>query len=131
MAPEMSMETGYDCKADIWSLGITLIEMAEGRPPLADINHMRAIFMIPSRPPPEMTNPAEWSPELNDFLKQCLRKNPEERPDASSLLSHAFVKPVSEKNPLKPLLKEQNSILAEVGRERMLLEHDIGVKPIA
>jgi len=120
MAPEVIGELGYDYKADIWSLGITVIEMAEGRPPYSDMHPMRVIFVIPSRPPPTMTNPEQWSPELNDFVKKCLLKNPNERPDATTLLAHPFLKTVSKKNPLKPLLKEQKQIIAKVGREKAL-----------
>jgi len=120
MAPEVIGELGYDYKADIWSLGITVIEMAEGRPPHSDMHPMRVIFVIPSRPPPTMTEPDKWSPELNDFVKKCLMKNPAERPDATTLLSHPFLKNVAKKNPLKPLLKEEKRIIAEMGREKAL-----------
>jgi len=118
MAPEVIEELDYDYKADIWSLGITVIEMAEGRPPHSEMHPMRVIFVIPSRPPPTMTEPKKWSPELNDFVKKCLMKDPSERPDATTLLSHPFLKNVSKKNPLKPLLKKQKQIIAKLGREK-------------
>jgi serine/threonine kinase 3 len=73
MAPEV-MQEEYDKEADIWSLGITAIEMAEGRPPYYNIHPMRAIFMIPTRPPPKLTNPELWSPEFISFVAACLQK---------------------------------------------------------
>ena len=82
----MIQESSYDGKADIWSLGITAIEMAEGKPPYAGIHPMRAIFMIPSRPPPVLNDKNLWSDEFKDFLNLCLKKNPEERPKARELL---------------------------------------------
>nr|ALR88659.1 serine/threonine-protein kinase 3-like 092 [Saccoglossus kowalevskii] len=92
MAPEVIQEIGYDCVADIWSLGITALEMAEGKPPYADIHPMRAIFMIPTKPPPTFRNPEKWSEDFIDFVLQCLVKNPSERPSASRLLQHPFIK---------------------------------------
>jgi len=71
MAPEVIQEVGYDVRADIWSLGITVIEIAEGKPPYSNIHPMRAIFMIPSRPPPKFTDPDKWSKDMNDFLSKC------------------------------------------------------------
>ena len=91
MAPEIIQEIGYGCVADIWSLGITSIEMAEGKAPYADINPMRAMFMIPSKPPPSFTKPDQWSSQFIDFVSQCLVKNPEERATASQLLQHEFI----------------------------------------
>lgn len=98
MAPEVIQEIGYNCVADIWSLGITSIEMAEGKPPYADIHPMRAIFMIPTNPPPTFRKPELWTDEFTDFVKKCLVKNPEQRATATQLLQHPFItnaKPVT------------------------------------
>ena len=92
MAPEVIQEIGYDCLADIWSLGITALEMAEGKPPYGDIHPMRAIFMIPSKPPPSFRDPDKWSFEFIDFVSRCLVKNPENRATAAQLLQHAFIR---------------------------------------
>lgn len=54
------LQVGYDCMADVWSLGITSLEMAEGKPPYADIHPMRAIFMIPTKQPPSFRQPDQW-----------------------------------------------------------------------
>ena len=76
MAPEVIQMSDYDGLADIWSLGITVIEMAEGAPPRADMHPFRAIFQIPKAEPPTLTHPDEWSENLNDFLRHCLVKDP-------------------------------------------------------
>ncbi|CAD5115083.1 DgyrCDS4096 [Dimorphilus gyrociliatus] len=92
MAPEVIQEIGYDCGADIWSLGITALEMAEGKPPYGDIHPMRAIFMIPTKPPPSFREPDKWSQEFIDFVLKCLVKRPEDRATANELLEHEFIK---------------------------------------
>ena len=73
-------------QADIWSLGITAIEIAETQPPLFEIASLRVIFLIPVRDPPTFKEPSKWSPEFNDFIANCLRKDPQKRPSATALL---------------------------------------------
>lgn len=65
--------------------------MAEGKPPYGDIHPMRAIFMIPTKPPPTLRELNKWSPEFKDFVNQCLVKNPEERPSATKMLENDFI----------------------------------------
>ena len=91
MAPEVIQDIGYDCVADIWSLGITALEMAEGKVPYIDIHPMRAMFKIPSNPPPSFNEPDKWSSEFIDFVSQCLVKNPQKRATASELLKDEFI----------------------------------------
>ncbi|KAJ3136531.1 hypothetical protein HK100_001674, partial [Physocladia obscura] len=95
MAPEVitaeNMDTSYDFKVDIWSLGISAIEMAEGHPPMFDMLPMRVLFMIPNMDPPQLKD-THWSSEFRDFLNLCLQKNPEFRPSAKLLLQHPFIK---------------------------------------
>lgn len=74
-------------QADIWSLGITAIEMAEGRPPYHDIHPVRAIFLIPSRPAPKLSDGAAFSESFNDFISRCLAKKPADRATSEELLS--------------------------------------------
>jgi len=93
MAPEVisgGQITGYNAKADIWSLGITAIELAEGCPPHSDMHPMRAIFLIPTRPEPKLADTA-WSSDFASFVHACLRHNTKERLSSSELVCHAFV----------------------------------------
>ena len=92
MAPEVIKESHYDGRADVWSLGITAIEMAEGAPPHSNLNPLRAIFLIPSKPAPNLNDPDLWSPEMVDFIRCCCKKDPSERSDSALLTSHPFVK---------------------------------------
>lgn len=121
MAPEVIQESSYDGEADIWSLGITAIEMAESKPPLAGVHPMRAIFMIPSRPPPTLTSPEKWSAEFNHFVSKCLMRNPEERPRAKDLLKHPFIRKAKSSIILTDLIDLANERLAAAGGNRAKL----------
>lgn len=110
MAPEVIQEIGYDCVADIWSLGITALEMAEGKPPYGDIHPMRAIFMIPTKPPPSFRDPDRWSSEFIDFVSRCLVKNPDERATASELLQHEYIRNSKPVTILQQMIAEAREI---------------------
>ncbi|XP_074065324.1 STE20-like serine/threonine-protein kinase isoform X2 [Macrotis lagotis] len=118
MAPEViqcetSKEAPYDYKADIWSLGITLIEMAEMEPPHHELNPMRVLLKIQKSPPPTLRYPQQWSEEFKDFLRKSLERDPESRWSACQLLQHPFVSEVEDSGPLRELIAEAKAEVLE------------------
>jgi serine/threonine protein kinase len=91
MSPEMIQDCDYDYKADIWSLGITAIELADQKPPLFEEHPMRVLIQIPRNPAPRVRQPQDWSAHFSHFLQFCLTKNPKDRPSASECLQHPFI----------------------------------------
>ncbi|XP_066052925.1 serine/threonine-protein kinase 10 isoform X2 [Chamaea fasciata] len=130
MAPEVVMcetmkDTPYDYKADIWSLGITLIEMAQIEPPHHELNPMRVLLKIAKSDPPTLSCPSKWSLEFRDFLKKALDKNPETRPSAAQLLEHPFVSKVTSNKALRELVAEAKAeVMEEIEESRDEAEED-------
>lgn len=87
----VSVSRADDGKADIWSLGITLMELCEGSPPHFNVHPMRAIFIISSKPAPTLKDQDRWSKDLHHFLSQCLVKDCEKRASAADLLAHPWI----------------------------------------
>ncbi|XP_060693089.1 serine/threonine-protein kinase 10 isoform X2 [Hemiscyllium ocellatum] len=137
MAPEVVMcetmkDTPYDYKADIWSLGITLIEMAQIEPPHHELNPMRVLLKIAKSDPPTLENPSKWSQDFKDFLKKALDKNPDTRLSAAQLLQHPFVSSVSSNKPLRELVAEAKAeVMEEIEDNREEVEDDDSSEPLS
>ena len=100
MSPEVITQNKYNSKTDIWSLGITCIEMAEGDPPNHNLRHYQVVKVIVQKPPKGLSFPEKWSPEFNDFVSKCLTVDPEVRPTAKALQQHPFIKKFSRRRTL-------------------------------
>ncbi|KAI9209332.1 kinase-like domain-containing protein [Polychytrium aggregatum] len=119
MSPEvLTAGMSYSTTADIWSLGITAIEMSEGLPPMAELPPNVVMLRIPIQAPPTLPNPAQFSKEFNDFIAKCLSHNPKDRPSAKALLSHPFIEKYVGLVPNDPLRKPLREKVREVLRAR-------------
>ncbi|XP_042164505.1 TRAF2 and NCK interacting kinase b isoform X12 [Oncorhynchus tshawytscha] len=110
MAPEViacdeNPEATYDFKSDLWSLGITAIEMAEGAPPLCDMHPMRALFLIPRNPAPRLKS-KKWSKKFQSFIESCLVKSHGQRPSTEQLLKHPFIRELPNERQVRIQLKD-------------------------
>ncbi|XP_054651848.1 TRAF2 and NCK interacting kinase a isoform X19 [Dunckerocampus dactyliophorus] len=110
MAPEViacdeNPDATYDFKSDLWSLGITAIEMAEGAPPLCDMHPMRALFLIPRNPAPRLKS-KKWSKKFQLFIESCLVKSHSQRPSTEQLLKHPFIRDLPNERQVRIQLKD-------------------------
>lgn len=114
MAPEVIKQSAYDTKADIWSLGITAIELAKGEPPNSDMHPMRVLFLIPKNNPPQLSG--SYSKSFKDFVELCLNKEPENRPTAKELLKTPFIKKARKTAYLQELIERYKKWRLSGGR---------------
>jgi hypothetical protein len=106
MAPELIRGQQYDAKVDIWSLGIMVMEMAEGEPPYMEFPPLRALFLITTKGIPGLKQPEIWSNEFKDFVARCLEKDVQNRPTSEELLQHPFLKKSCQYRDLVPVIEK-------------------------
>ncbi|XP_043381521.1 myosin-IIIb [Chelonia mydas] len=126
IACEQQFDYSYDARCDVWSLGITAIELGDGDPPLFDMHPVKTLFKIPRNPPPTLLHPEKWCRGFNHFISQCLIKDFEKRPSVTHLLEHPFIrqahgKDMSLQKQLADLIQaqEQLGFVAKIRYERI------------
>ncbi|XP_046386617.1 neither inactivation nor afterpotential protein C isoform X2 [Ischnura elegans] len=130
---------GYDIRSDIWSVGITAIELGDGSPPFINIHPTRALFQIVRNPPPTLYRPANWTQNYNDFISECLVKNPEHRPFSVEVMEHPFLTSLPEnefllQQDLKTLVADMRGVgkpfrKSEVAVRKGCLQSEQGTSP--
>lgn len=114
MAPEVISKAGYDYKADIWSLGITALELADGSPPLSGLSPMKALSVIPDRECPSLPSGNFFSELFREFIDACMSKDPDSRPSASQLLTLKFVRTTKRPSILVPLIQQHQKFVRKL-----------------
>ncbi|XP_078179839.1 protein kinase superfamily protein isoform X2 [Carex rostrata] len=118
MAPEVIQESRYDGKVDVWALGVSAIEMAEGLPPRSTVHPMRVLFMISSEPAPMLEDKEKWSLLFHDFIAKCLTKDPRLRPTAAEMVKHKFIERCTTgASKMLPRLKQARQIRAQLASQ--------------
>ncbi|KAL5471366.1 hypothetical protein EMCRGX_G029477 [Ephydatia muelleri] len=122
MAPEVvvcetNKDAPYNTKADVWSAGITLIELAEMNPPYHEMSPMRVLLKITKSLPPTLSQPNMWSKDFSSFLGKCLVYDPTSRSLAKDMLQHPFISSVQDNQPLRALYGEVRADVVEVVEE--------------
>ena len=123
MAPEVLLSDEYDCKADVWSLGITAYELCVGEPPHANLHSMRAALKIPITSPPTLPQPHRYTQLFHSFIQACLVKEPDKRPTAEQLLQHPFILDAPSHQQLRPLVDiaiQANNVKANQQQAQLL-----------
>ncbi|XP_021374677.1 serine/threonine-protein kinase TAO1-like isoform X10 [Mizuhopecten yessoensis] len=116
MAPEviLAMDEGqYDGKSDVWSMGITCIELAERKPPLFNMNAMSALYHIAQNDPPTLAG-GEWSDSFRHFVDSCLAKLPCDRPSSSDILKHHFLEGTGPSSVIIDLIQRTKDAVREL-----------------
>ncbi|CAL4058984.1 unnamed protein product [Meganyctiphanes norvegica] len=136
LAPEVILcesinEAQYDYKADIWSLGITLIEFAEMKPPNHKVSPIRVLLEIQKSEPPRLKFPSQYSEGFNDFISKCLVKDPELRPCTADLLLHPFLSQNISEKPIQHLLRQYKSdILENLEKENQSVKRKLSISEL-
>lgn len=114
MAPEVISKAGYDYKADIWSLGITALELADGSPPLSGLSPMKALSVIPDRECPSLPHGNQFTELFREFIDACMCKDPDSRSSATQLLTLKFVRTTKRPSILVPLIQQHHKFVRKL-----------------